>query len=1128
MSNFTSVPYPFIEIVKPAIEAENFVYDNTEVAGLFLRKGLEAWVHFIYQNEPELTLPYDTTISSLIKEPTFIEIVNNTGVLQQMNAIRLLGNKAVHNSGNKVKISTQEIIHHLHLLHGISYYFINLYGEEYIKPPQFSDENIPLAQKIQQNILNQEILKLKEQLSQKAELEKENAQLQAQMLANRLATQSTVLPPKDPNEALTRTYLIDNLLQEAGWDLSLPNVKEFRIEGMPNNKEEGFADYVLWGKNGKPLAVVEAKRTNRDPQVGRHQAELYAKNLENKYGQKPNIFLTNGYEIHFYDWNYPIRQLQGFYTQDELELNIQRRNSKIPLHQIDVNANITDRYYQIEAIKAVANRMEAHFRGALLVMATGTGKTRTAASLVDVFTKANWAKRILFLADRTALVKQAKDNLNDYLPHIPSVNLLQEKEDQTSRLVFSTYQTMINLIDKEVDGNQRKYGVGHFDVVIFDEIHRSVYNKYKAVFNYFDAYKIGLTATPKDTTDKNTYELFDLSEGNPTYNYDLDKAVEDGYLVPYKSYSVSTHFQRNGIKYHELSDEEKREYEEKFGDPETGEIPDEIDASALDSWIYNTDTADKILDTLMQYGIRIENGEKLGKTIIFAKKHDHAEFIRKRFNANYPHYKDQFLKVIDYQAEYKHDLLSDFKLPNKMPQIACSVDMLDTGIDVPEVVNLVFLRPVKSNVKFWQMIGRGTRLCKNLFGYQDHKKEFLILDFCQNFEFFSENPKGTETERPQTLNEKLFNFKLRLSQILLEQKEEEEKKLGIEFLDQLHQQVVLLYIQEKNSFIVRQHLKLIEKFQDRNTWNNLSQSEKHELITYIAPLVFDTDTDSAAKSFDLLMFDLILSRLTGTSRQKNLTEKVVKTGKNLSKQTRIPQVAAKIQVVSKMYDNLFWQDITSKKIDHLRLEVRELIKFLETDKREFAVTHFEDQITKVEESPAIYEALSFDKEAYKEKIQQYVMEHKTDLTIDKIRKNIKVTPADIQYLEKMLFEQGEFGNKETFTKAFEKYDEDGNKIQAPSLGEFIRSVVGLDKTEAKNAFAKIADEANFNHKQMQFVNLIIDYFSENGVVEIKQLMEYPFKDIDTRGIIHLFGNEKAQQIVDIVNEINRNCRVEVM
>ena len=1111
-----------------AIVAESFVYDNTEISGLYLRKALEDWVHFIYESEPTLTLPYDTTIASLMKEQEFVNLINNAGVLQQMNAIRLLGNKAVHNSGKNSKISTQEIIHHLQLLHGISYYFINLYGEDYIKPPHFSEEQIPLAQKIQQNILNQEITSLKEQLAQKAELEKQNAKLQAQMQANRLATQPIVLPPADPNEALTRSYLIDNLLAESGWDLMQPNVKEFRVEGMPNNAEEGFADYVLWGKNGKPLAVVEAKRTSRDAQVGRHQAELYAINLEKQFGQKPNIFLTNGYDIEFYDWQYPIRKVQGYYTQDELELNIQRRTSKIPLQEIDINKNITDRYYQIEAIKSVAERMQTNFRGALLVMATGTGKTRTAASLIEVFAKANWAKRILFLADRTALVKQAKDNLNDYLPNIPSVNLLQEKEDQTSRLVFSTYQTMINLIDKEVEGTQRKYGVGHFDLVIFDEIHRSVYNKYKAVFNYFDAYKIGLTATPKDTADKNTYELFELSEGNPTYNYDLDRAVEDHYLVPYKSYSVSTHFQRDGIKYSELSDEEKREYEEKFGDPETGEIPDEIDASALDSWIYNTDTADKILDTLMQYGIRVENGEKLGKTIIFAKKHEHAEFIRKRFNANYPHYKDEFLKVIDYQVEYKHDLLSDFKLANRMPQIACSVDMLDTGIDVPEVVNLVFLRPIKSNVKFWQMIGRGTRLCKNLFGFDDHKKEFLILDFCQNFEFFSENPKGTETERPQTLNEKLFNFKLRLSQIILEQRNEEDQNLGVEFLDQLHQQIVLLYAQEKDSFIVRQHLRLVEKFQDRNAWNNLSQSEKHELITHIAPLVIDTDTDSNAKSFDLLMFDLIISRLSGTSRQKNLTEKVIITGKNLCKQTRIPQVSAKIEVISKMYSEDFWNEVTAKKIDKLRTDVRDLIKFLEFEKREIAYTHFEDQITGVAESPAIYEAKSFDKEAYREKIQQYVMEHKTDLTIDKIRKNIKITPADIVYLEKMLFEQGEFGSKVTFSKAFEKTDESGEKIAAPSLGEFIRSVVGLDKTEAKNAFAKIADSANFNAKQMQFVNLIIDYFSENGMVQSNQLLQSPFIDIDSKGIIHLFGNEKALQIVAKVKELNENCLEEVM
>lgn len=1128
MSNFTAIPSQFNHIVYNAIEAEKFVYNNTEAAGLFLRKSLEAWVHFIYENEPDLSLPYDTSISNLMKNPAFIEIIGNSGVIQQMNAIRQMGNKAVHNTKKITQIKTQEVVHHLQLMHGITYYLINLYHDDYIVTPKFDEATIPLAHQVQQNILNREIEKLKAQLIQKVELEKQNTELQAQMKANRLETQPTLTPPQDPNEAQTRKYLIDNLLEEMGWDLSAANIKEFRIEGMPNNAQEGFADYVLWGKNGKPVAVVEAKRSSRDPQAGRHQAELYATNLEKMFGQKPNIFLTNGYDIYFYDWHYPIRQVQGFYTQDELELNIQRRNSRIPLHEIDINKNITDRYYQIEAIKAIADRFHANYRGALLVMATGTGKTRTAASIIEVFAKANWAKRILFLADRTALVKQAKDNLNDYLPNIPSVNLLQEKEDTTSRLVFSTYQTMINLIDKEQEGESRKYGVGHFDLVIFDEIHRSVYNKYKAVFNYFDAYKIGLTATPKDTTDKNTYELFELSEGNPTYNYDLNKAITDGYLVPYKSYSASTQFQREGIKYSQLSDTEKLEYEEKFGDPESGEIPDEIEASALDSWIYNTDTADKILSTLMAYGIRVENGEKLGKTIIFAKKHDHAEFIRKRFNANYPHYKDQFLKVIDYQAEYKHDLLSDFKLKDKMPQIACSVDMLDTGIDVPEVVNLVFLRPIKSNVKFWQMIGRGTRLCQNLFGHENHKKEFLILDFCENFEFFNENPRGTETARPQTLNEKLFNFKLRLSALLLEQESETDKNLGTQFLDQLHQQVALLYAQEKNSFIVRQQLRLVEKFQDRNAWNNLTKSETYELITHIAPLVFDTDTDSAAKSFDLLVFDLITSQLSGTRRQATLIEKVITTAKNLSKQTRIPQVAKKIELINNVVSEGFWEDANAAKIEKLRTDIRDLIKFLEFEKCPIAYTNFEDEIVSIKESPEIYESKAFDKEAYKEKIQQFVMENRTDITIDKIRKNIKVTLADLQHLEKMLFGQGEFGSKETFNKAFEKTDAQGNKIQAPSLGEFIRSVVGLDKTEAKNAFAQIADQANFNAKQLQFVNLIIDYFSENGIIETNQLMQAPFTDIDSKGIINLFGKENGMQIAGIVREINNNCQVEAM
>lgn len=1125
MSNFTSIPNGFQNMMHSAIEAEKFVYDNPEIAGFFMRKSLEKWVGFIYESEPQLRIPFDKSLNNLINEPELSDIVRNSVVIDQMNAVRIIGNKAVHPGKSKIKI--EEIVHGLKLLHGISYFFINWYNEgDYVKTPVFDEEKIPLAQHIQQKQQERIIEQLKKENEEKAELVKKADELQKALEASRKEAQKITLPPKDPNESLTRLYLIDNQLEEMGWDLSQPNVREFPVHGMPNNKEEGYADYVLWGDNGKPLAVVEAKRTSRDWQAGRHQAELYARNLEKQFGQLPNIFLTNGYHIHFYDWEYPIREVHGYYTKDELELNIQRRTSKLSLNDMEINPDITDRYYQIGAIKAACERLEQKHRGALLVMSMGTGKTRTAASLIDLLSKAGWVKRVLFLADRTALVTQAKNALNEYLPHLPSVNLVTEKEDNSSRLVFSTYQTLINLIDQAKSEDGRLYGVGHFDLIIFDEIHRSVYNKYKAIFNYFDGYRIGLTATPKDTTDKNTYELFGLSPGNPTYNYDLDKAVEDGYLVPYKSYSVQTKFLRDGIKYADLSEEEKAEYEEKFGDPITGEYPDEIEASALDNWLYNSGTVDQILSTLMEFGLKVENGEKLGKTIIFAKKHQHADYIRQRFNANYPHHKDQFLKVIDYREEYRHDLLNDFKLKDRNPQIACSVDMLDTGIDIPEVVNLVFLKPVKSSVKFWQMIGRGTRLCKGLYPEQPNeldedgwnrqdKKDFLILDFCENFKFFSENPKGVDANKAQSLNEKLFVFRLTLSQLLLAQGGEEETEMGVEMVNYLHQQVVNLNALERDSFVVRPHLKLVDKYLDRKAWDDISKSDTHELVNNIAPLVIDNDQDSSAKSFDLMMFDLIASIIKGDKRQVNLIERLVSVSKKLQKQTNIPQVAKKMNLLKDISGEDYWANISASAIENLRVETRDLIKFLEVESRPIIYTELEDEIKSFTESPAIYERKTFDKEAYKEKIAQFVKEHEYDLTIDKIKKNIKVTKSDIDHLEKMLFDQGSLGSKEVFKDVYE------NK----PLGEFIRSVVGLDKTEAKNAFARISNMANFNSKQMEFVNLIIDYFAVNGVMKTEQLFEAPFKNIHSMGIVNLFGVETTTEITTVINEINSNCLI---
>lgn len=1114
MTNFTSIPSKFSGLMQTAVEAERFVYDNPVVAGLYTRQTLEQWVYWIYENEPSLQLPYDTSIQYLLKEPAFVELFSPE-VLNFMHTIRKLGNKAVH-PGNKPKITIQEAIHGLKLLHGISYYLINLYGEEYLKTPDFDENKIPLAQSIQKRIQEDLIKKLQEELAQKAKLEKQQEEEQKRAQENRENTQPHLAPPKDPNEALTRAIYIDGLLEEVGWDLSKPNVKEFPIPGMPNNANEGFADYVLWGDNGKPLAVVEAKRTSRDLSVGRHQAELYAKNLEKIYGQLPNIFLTNGYHIHFYDWEYPIREVQGFYSKDELELNIQRRNSKLPLSNVAINHEITDRYYQIAAIKAVAERLEQKHRGALLVMATGTGKTRTAASLIDVLSKANWAKRVLFLADRTALVTQAKNSLNDYLPHLPAVNLVNEKEDVGSRLVFSTYQTLINLIDETKAEDGRFYGVGHFDLIIFDEIHRSVYNKYRAIFNYFDGFKVGLTATPKETvTEANTYELFGLPPGNPTYNYDLDQAVSDKYLVPYISYEVQTKFRRDGIKYAELSDAEKIEYEEKFGDPMTGEFPDEIEASALDQWIYNNDTVDKILDKLMTGGVKVEDGNKLGKTIIFAKKHDHAEFIHQRFNANYPHLKDQFLKVIDYQVEYKHDLLNDFKTKNKNPQIACSVDMLDTGIDVPEVVNLVFLKPVKSRIKFWQMIGRGTRLCNNLFGVGEHKKHFLILDFCGNFEFFSQNPQGMEANRQASLSEKVFIFRLKLSQLLLAQEDEESKALGIQYLDVLHKQVQNLYQTEKDSFVVRPHLQIIEKYCDRKQWNQISESELYEINTRIAPVVFDEEKDHTAKQFDLLLFDLTFAFINGESRQNGIIQQVKNISGKLQKQRSIPQVAQKMNVLQTVSTDEYWEEITPVALEKLRTEIRELIKFLETEDNRIVYTDFEDEIVGMYDSAPVYESQSFDKEAYKAKIEQFVRENRLDLAINKIRNNIKITEGDLRHLEAMLFEQGHLGTKARFTEVY------GEK----PLGEFIRSVVGLDKTEAKNAFSQLMNGTDFNTKQMEFINAIIDNFSVNGLVQPHELSQPKFTNIYAGGVISLFGAEKAGQIRSKILELNTSCVV---
>ncbi|MEA5479661.1 DEAD/DEAH box helicase family protein [Pseudanabaena galeata UHCC 0370] len=651
-------------------------------------------------------------------------------------------------------------------------------------------------QKLEQELSDRDE-KLSILLADKNAIDEELKRLRAELIAVKQA--NTVQPDThDYSEAQTRDLFIDLLLKESGWVLasapmastplshrqktsSLSEVegtvnaagniagnegtanvaREFEVSGMPNETGKGFVDYVLWGDDGKPLAIVEAKRTKKDPRVGQQQAKLYADCLEAQFGQRPIIFYTNGYEHHIWDdTNYPPRQIQGFYKKSELELLIQRRTTQKPLSTANINPAIASRHYQARAIRKVSEAFEQNKeRKVLIIMATGAGKTRTAIALVDLLMRCKWVKRALFLADRVSLVNQAIKVFKTHLPDSAPVNLLTEKETE-GRVYASTYGTMMGLINDTKNG-QKRFGVGHFDLIIIDEAHRSVFQKYRHIFNYFDCHLLGLTATPKDEIDRNTYGLFDLENGVPTDAYQLEDAVKDGYLVPTQAISVPLKFQREGIKYDELSESEKEEWDAMEWDEE-GNIPDRIEAGALDQWLFNQDTADKVLEHLMTRGLKVAGGDRLGKTIIFAKNQKHAKFIEDRFNINYPHLKGTFARLITNKTDYAQTLIDDFSKKDKAPHIAISVDMLDTGIDVPEIVNLVLFKLVRSKTKFWQMVGRGTRLCPDLFGDGQDKQFFYLFDYCQNLEFFKQNVQTIDAPIPKSLGKQLFTTRLDL------------------------------------------------------------------------------------------------------------------------------------------------------------------------------------------------------------------------------------------------------------------------------------------------------------------------------------------------------------------------------
>lgn len=1124
VSNFNFLRTHYPQLFEHAAHAESLIYSAPRASCFYARFTLEQAVHWLYANEPYLHLPYDTNLAALIHEQTFQDNLK-PGLFPKIRAIHKIGNIAVHDSTNITEKDALRIVQELfHFLYWLCRYYAA--DGRNISSLSFDRNLIPqLAAPNSQELSLQQLQALEAQLSQVDEMrriaEQRQRQTEQQLEALKaeiaaLKQQNEAVPDThDYNEADTRRYLIDVLLKEAGWNIEQTGWTEYEVQGMPNDTGKGRVDYVLWGSDGKPLALIEAKRTTKSPTQGKHQAKLYADCLEQQCGQRPIIFYTNGYDRWIWDdLNYPPREIQGFLKKDELELLIFRRSHRKRLHLVQVNSSIVTRSYQTEAIRRITETFDQKKgRKSLLVMATGTGKTRTAIALVDLLMRANWVKRVLFLADRNALLTQALRAFKTHLSTVTPIDLTKNKAALSANVVLSTYPTMLNCINR-TDETQRFFGSGHFDLVVVDEAHRSIYKKYRALFEYFDALLVGLTATPRTEVHRDTYRIFDLEPGVPSFAYELDDAVKDGYLVPSRGVDVPFKFLRTGVRYADLSPQEQEEYEEKFRDEDTGAIPDQVNAAALNQWLFNISTVDQALELLMQRGLKVDGGDRLGKTIIFARNHNHAQFIVQRFDANYPHYKGKFAQVIDSHNSYAQNLLDDFSEADKEPTIAVSVDMLDTGVDIPEVVNLVFFKPVYSRVKFNQAIGRGTRLCPDLFGVGDDKREFLVFDLCGNFNFFNQEIPAASQQNPETLTTRLVKVRLELTQLMQEATyEPEQAEVRDTLLNDLHQHVVTM---ERENFLVRRHLQTVEEFSNRERWQQLSEDDVEEIALSLAPLPNGLPTENRlAKEFDLLCLKLQLSILKRTNDFIRLRDQVRDLLSQLEEKQDIPMVKDQLSLIEEVQAEDWWTDVTPWMIDYTRIHLRDLIKFIDRQAQPIVYTDFQDELGEVQEVDVPAHETGFSPYQYRKKVEAYIR-HKDHIAIAKLKRNAPLTEVDLESLDEMLFGSAEIESREQFEQVF------GKDL---SLKLFIRKLVGLDRNATKKAFAQYLEGSNFSANQIRFVETIIDYLTQNGVMDPGLLYESPFTDLHYKGLDGVFEDDDAHQIVLLVGSFNETVGV---
>ena len=996
---------------------------------------LKQLIEGIYQHR-KVEMPKQATLLELMEQPVVSEFVDDADVVQAMHYVRILGMNAEHGA----KIRKREAT--------------------------LAQENLAAAVELAQ-------LRVADPTAQ-------------------------FVKPAYMSEADTRKLYIDLYLREAGWEIledegvALPAKAgvEIEVQGMPNATGIGRCDYVLYGRDGKPLAVVEAKKTSISPEKGRHQVDLYGACFEAVSGYKPVLYYTNGYTTKVIDGIYPDRAVMAFHTLEELERMIQRR-ARQDITDLQISDEISSRPYQKIAITRLCEKLNKKQRRGLLVMATGTGKTRVSISLVDVLMRNQWVKNVLFLADRTSLVTQAKRNYAKLLPNC-SICVLSEggQKDFNARLMFSTYQTMINYIDAE----DKRFSSGRFDLIIVDEAHRSIFNRYGAIFNYFDSLLVGLTATPKDEVDANTYGIFSCESGMPDSEYSLEEAIQEHYLVGYQVINRSSRMLEQGIDISRLTVEEQKQLEDYLAEVQPPSLDYTVSGNELFRSLYNEQTCKLVVEDLMTQGLRVNQGETLGKSIIFAFNHTHAQMIVECFHELYPELPANTCQLVDNYVQNADDLVEKFAEDPEF-RVAVSVDMLDTGIDVPEVLNLVFFKKVRSKIKFVQMIGRGTRLCEHLYGPGKHKSGFLIFDYCGNFEYFNERIDGGDSQtRALGPTQRLFILKSEILHELQQVQYQEDawSKAYYETLkEELHKQVMAIRA-HSNRIQVRAEMQYVDKFCDLETWMALTPVSLQELQKHIVPIL---DTGIAgnpqALAFDCCMMKIMLTFVSTESVGKAAREvrQVSQAAKYLlEEKASIPQVLAKAADLKQLASNDFWEYPVMSDIERLRKSLRELMQFLDGEGRGKYEINLPDVITDSEFQP---DGTVVDIRTYREKVIDYLAEHLESPAIRKIHNLEPITAEDLEELERILWQ--ELGSKD-------EYDQTTDQ---PNLAVFVRSLIGLNQDVVNEKFSIYLNDNTFNAQQQEYVRTIINYVRANGDIELADIVNRsPFNNYD---ISILFG-----------------------